>query len=80
MSEAYESYDRASSGTLAMHETLELHELLAMQSNRLVENKKAIRKITDQTLCNLYLECIQTSEKHIREMLHILQHHPLKRG
>lgn len=74
------TYERADMGMLAMHETLELHELLAMQSNRLVQNKKTVRKIKDPTLRGIYLECIQVSENHIKEIVQILQHSSPMKG
>lgn len=67
-------------GRLAMHETLELHELLAMQSNRLVQDKKTVAKVSDPTLRNIYLECIHATELQIKEIVHILNQRPTKRG
>lgn len=66
--------------SLAMHETLELHELTAMQSNRLLENKKIVGKISDPQLRAIYLKCIQVTELQLREILQLLQYRPTRRG
>lgn len=55
---------------LAWHETLELHELVTFQSVGLMKLKKAVRKISDHELKELYLFSIQSLENNLRELLH----------
>src|SRR4051812_33464060 len=55
--------------TLAWHETLEIHELVASQSNGLMKLKMAIGKINDPNLKPLYRKSIQDMELNIRELL-----------
>lgn len=69
--------DNAKRPRLAMHETLELHELLAMQSNDLVEGKKMAGKVTDPALRKLYLECTQQTESYINDILKLLPARPI---
>jgi len=55
--------------TLAWHETLEIHELVAYQSNALMDLKMSVNKIKDAELKKLYLESIQALESNIKELL-----------
>ncbi|MGG1105325.1 spore coat protein CotF [Bacillus subtilis] len=55
--------------TLAWHETLEMHELVAFQSNGLIKLKKMIREIKDPQLRQLYNVSIQGVEQNLRELL-----------
>lgn len=54
---------------LAWHETLELHELVVFQSVGLMKLKKAVRKVPDAELRQLYLFSIQSLENNLRELL-----------
>jgi spore coat protein F len=54
---------------LAWHETMELHELVAYQSNCLIGFKREIRNIQDPALRSLYSEAIAGTEQNIRELL-----------
>ncbi|MBU2659331.1 MULTISPECIES: spore coat protein CotF [Bacillus] len=55
--------------TLAWHETLEMHELVAFQSNGLIKLKKMIREVKDPQLRQLYSVSIQAVEQNLRELL-----------
>ncbi|WP_462410971.1 spore coat protein [Neobacillus sp. Marseille-QA0830] len=55
--------------TLAWHETLELHELVAFQSTGLMKLKMSINKVTDPALKELYRRCIRDLEANLRELL-----------
>ncbi|OCA89931.1 spore coat protein [Bacillus sp. FJAT-27986] len=55
--------------TLAYHETLELHELVAFASNALVGLKMKVRDVPNQELKNLYLTTIKVLERYIKELL-----------
>lgn len=55
--------------TLAWHETLEIHELVAFQSVGLIKLKMAFRKITDKDLKVIYQRVIKDLEKNINELL-----------
>ncbi|XLG12561.1 spore coat protein [Bacillus subtilis] len=55
--------------TLAWHETLEMHELVAFQSNGLIKLKKMIREVKDPQLRQLYNVSIQGVEQNLRELL-----------
>lgn len=52
--------------TLAWHETLEMHELVAFQSNGLIKLKKMIREVKDPQLRQLYSVSIQAVETNAR--------------
>lgn len=54
---------------LAWHETMELHETVAFQSNELMACKMNITHITDPTLKNLYAETAQALEQNLKELL-----------
>ncbi len=55
--------------TLAWHETLELHELVAFQTNALIKLKKMVSEVSDSTLKNLYIECIKFLESNLKELV-----------
>ncbi len=63
-------------GKLAPHETLELHELLALKSNALIQMKLILPKIKDPELKQIYLHAIQGTQHAITEIMHLLQHRP----
>lgn len=54
---------------LAWHETMELHETVAFQSNELMACKMNIAHITDPPLKALYAETIQALEQNLTELL-----------
>lgn len=54
---------------LAWHETLELHELTAMQSTALMNLKKCIKEINDKQLRSIYAETIKELETNLKELL-----------
>jgi spore coat protein F len=62
--------------TLAWHETLELHELVAFQSVGLMKLKEAKKEIKDPQLLNLYNFSIQSLENHLRELLQFYPYAP----
>lgn len=55
--------------TLAWHETLELHELVAFSSIGLMKIKKGMKEIKDDALERIYLQTIQDLEKNLHELL-----------
>jgi spore coat protein F len=55
---------------LAWHETMELHELVALQTAQLVAFKKKLPSLQDPGLRTLYTETIQSLEHNIRELLY----------
>ncbi|WP_174730066.1 spore coat protein [Mesobacillus harenae] len=59
----------ANKKTLAWHETLELHELVAFQSFVLMKLKKSLGEIQDPDLHSLYTFSIQALENNLRELL-----------
>src|SRR5213080_2592369 len=54
---------------LAWHETMELHELVALQSIGLMKLKMAVRKVSDPQLKELYLLTIRGLENHLNELV-----------
>ncbi|MET3698982.1 spore coat protein F [Bacillus oleivorans] len=60
--------------TLAWHETLELHELVAFNSIGLVKVKKGLREIQDPQLQTIYQQTIRELEMSLQELL---QFYPL---
>ncbi|RHL17086.1 spore coat protein [Bacillus licheniformis] len=64
--------------TLAWHETLELHELIAAQSVGLVKIKKSMKKISDPQLRQLYSVSAKAKalEQNLRELLPFLPKAP----
>ena len=73
------SYRHANHTRLAPHETLELHELLAFQSNTLIRQKKTVKKITDPGLRRLYIQSIEGLQMNIAEIVKELEHRPYVR-
>src|SRR5690554_8154471 len=57
------------SNRLAWHETLELHELVAFQSNGLVQLKKTVKDVKDPALLKLYKECTHALETNLQELI-----------
>ncbi|WP_246310926.1 spore coat protein [Paenibacillus xylanilyticus] len=55
---------------LAWHETLELHELTAFQSNQLTNFKMVVNDVKNPALHSLYQEAIRTIEQNLKELLH----------
>lgn len=55
--------------TLAWHETLEVHELVAYQSLGLMKLKKMLPKVSDPNLKKIYEMTIKDMEKNLRELL-----------
>lgn len=55
--------------SLAWHETLELHELIASNATCLFKLKKTIGSVTEPELKNLYKVSIQTIEGNLQELL-----------
>ncbi|MFN2744993.1 MULTISPECIES: spore coat protein [Bacillus] len=62
--------------TLAWHETMELHELIAAQSVGLVKLKKSLKKISDPQLKQLYSTSAKALEQNLRELLPFLPKTP----
>ncbi|GER70668.1 spore coat protein F [Weizmannia acidilactici] len=55
--------------TLAWHETLEIHELVASQTICLIQCKSSLKNVTDDRLRELYTFSVQALEKNIRDLL-----------
>lgn len=55
--------------TLGWHETLEIHELVASQTNCLTKCKASFKNLKDAQLKELYTFSIQTLENNVRELL-----------
>lgn len=55
--------------TLAWHETMELHELVASQSIGLMKLKMGLRNIDDNLLRTIYIQTINELETGIKELL-----------
>ncbi|MBD3110179.1 spore coat protein [Bacillus sp. AGMB 02131] len=66
--------------TLAWHETLEIHELVAFQSNALMDLKMSIKKIQDSELKQLYADSIQALENNLKELIPFYNFAPEVRG
>jgi spore coat protein CotF len=62
---------------LAWHETMELHELIAFQSNNLMDFKMNIPHVIDPTLQKLYAEAIKGLESNLKELLPYFQIAPV---
>lgn len=60
-------------GRLAPHETIELHEMLALKTTTLAKQKEIVAKVMDPQLRQLYLQSIRMNERQIVEMMHLLQ-------
>ncbi|HET6872654.1 MAG TPA: spore coat protein, partial [Sporolactobacillaceae bacterium] len=54
---------------LAWHETLELHEMVAMQSTALMKCKLFVGEVKDSTLMHLYNQSIADLEHNLKELL-----------
>jgi len=77
----YYPYDNERSHQqLAWHETLELHELAAFQTNGLIQFKKTVRKIQDRELKSLYLEAIEGIQGNLTELLSFYEYGPYPEG
>ncbi|MRG87303.1 spore coat protein [Salinibacillus xinjiangensis] len=63
-------------GTLAWHESLELHELVAFKSIGVMKMKMALPQITDKTLKGLYSRAIHENQDDLRELMEFYQHVP----
>ncbi|MFC4619075.1 spore coat protein [Camelliibacillus cellulosilyticus] len=61
---------------LAWHETLELHEMVAMQSTAIIKCKLFIEGIQDQTLKSLYIQVITDLEHNVTELLNFYSKAP----
>jgi spore coat protein F len=55
---------------LSWHEKLDIHELVAFQANGLIMLKKNYKKLTENTLKELYRYAIRSLEKSLTELLH----------
>lgn len=55
--------------TLAWHETLEIHELVAAQSTGLMKLKKSIGKMNDAELRRIYKQAIGDTELNLNELI-----------
>lgn len=62
--------------TLAWHETLELHELVAFNSIGLMKIKKGLKEIKDDQLQRLYLQTIKELEANLQELLQFYPYAP----
>lgn len=58
--------------TLAWHETLELHELVAFQSIGLIKLKNGLKSIEDDHLKSIYVQTINELEMNLKELLQFL--------
>lgn len=54
---------------LAWHETMELHELTAFQTNQLENFKMVVNDVSNPQLRALYLEAIKSLEHNLKELL-----------
>jgi spore coat protein F len=66
--------------TLAWHETLELHEMVAFQSIGLMKLKMSFKKIQDPELKELYRTCIHELEGNLKELLKFYPNAPVHHG
>lgn len=55
--------------TLAWHETLEIHELTAFQTNNLINFKMMLPEVTDPGVKTLVLETIAALENNLKDLL-----------
>jgi spore coat protein F len=55
--------------TLAWHETLEMHELVAFQAIGLMKIKMGLKNIQDKNLKGIYLQTIRELEMNLNELL-----------
>ncbi|MGG0815603.1 spore coat protein [Paenibacillus alvei] len=54
---------------LAWHETLDMHELVAFQTNGLIRLKQTVNEVNDPNLKSLYIYSISVLENNLRELL-----------
>lgn len=66
--------------TLAWHETLEIHELVAFQSISLMKLKMAYRKVPDRDLQVIYQRAIKDLEKNVNELMQFYPSAPVTPG
>ncbi|MGN1400805.1 MAG: spore coat protein [Bacillus sp. (in: firmicutes)] len=66
--------------TLAWHETLEIHELVASQANLIMELKRSINNIKDAELKSLFAQAIDALEKNVKELLQFFPSAPETRA
>ena len=62
---------------LAWHETLELHEMVAMQSTALVKCKMFVGEVKDSTLMHLYNQTIADLEHNLKELMRFYPKAPI---
>ncbi|WP_027410283.1 spore coat protein [Anoxybacteroides tepidamans] len=62
---------------LAWHETLELHELIAFQSNGLMKMKQSVGKVGCPVLKSIYIHTIEGLEMNLRELLPFIPAAPM---
>lgn len=62
-------YEEQRQQHLAWHETMELHELVAFQSNVLMDLKMNMPHVADPALKGLYGESIQLLERNLKELV-----------
>ncbi len=75
-----EEVNGMSNGSLAYHETLELHELVAMESNMLMTLKKEVNHVPNQELKNLYVASIKVLQRYIKDLLVFFPKAPTRTG
>lgn len=63
---------------LAWHETMELHELTASQSNTLMGLKMHVVDVADPKLRGLYEETIRSTESNLKELLQFYPMAPME--
>jgi spore coat protein F len=54
---------------LAWHETLDMHELVAFQTNGLIKLKRMVNSVNDPALKTLYVQTIKALESNLGELL-----------
>ncbi|MDX8045183.1 spore coat protein [Gracilibacillus sp. S3-1-1] len=62
--------------TLAWHETLEIHELVAFQAIGLMKLKMGLQQIDDPALQNIYMQTIKELEMNLNELLQFYPYAP----
>lgn len=63
---------------LAWHETLEIHELVALQTNHLIDLKQSIKLVKDRELHTLYRGAVTGTERNLEELLPFYPHAPVE--
>jgi spore coat protein F len=61
--------DQKHQQTLAWHETLEMHELVAFQAIGLMKIKMGLKSVQDKSLQGIYLQTIKELEMNLNELL-----------